>query len=477
MHHQRHSVPPSVAGRWRSTVALATIGLAVGILVTGPGAALAQEGEQEELQALRERVVTLEARLQSLRSEYDSRLSAIEEQLAALQDQRVAAAEAGAEPEVAGEGEGDVSAEERAALDAEIAAILAGSGGEGETAAPAGGTRQGEQRFTSRTRNLNRLNPEISVTGDMVGRVADRTGDETVNKFSVDEFELSLQSTLDPFSMAKAFIVVEEGEFELEEAYIDYTTLPGGLGFKFGQFRNDWGKLNRWHQHALPQVDRPWVHQAIWGERGIKGLGASLSWLAPSFLGTYNQIDVQVTNDQNDAAFSGRGFDDPVFLVHETNYFDISPASYFELGLSAATGVNDPNGDFRTQVYGIDWNYGWQPPARALYRGFELKGELMWQRRDSASGFDDTWGTYTYGTFKLDRRWSVGVRGDWTQISAEPGDELWGVSPYVEWWQSEWALLRVQYSHNSRQLEDPESENKFFFQIVWSLGPHKHEKY
>lgn len=479
---------PTVASRWRLT-AVAAATLTTALLILSPRPAVGQEPGQEELETIRERVTRLEAQLEALRSEYGSRLTAIEEQLEALRQQGAAGAPEAAEQERAAEErqageerrarqEQRAEAEERAALEAEIAAILDESGEEEQEQPAAGGrTQQGEQRFGSRTRNLNRLNPEISVAGDIVGRVADRTGDEEVNKFSFDEFELAFQSTLDPYSMAKAFVVQEEGEFEVEEAYIDYTSLPGGIGLKVGQFRYDWGKINRWHQHALPQVDRPWVHQAVWGEGGVKGLGASFSWLAPSFLGTYNEINVHVTNDDNDVSFSGRGFDEPVFMIHETNYFDIDAASYVELGLSAATGVNDPAGEFRTQVYGLDWNYAWQPPARALYQAFELKGELLWQRKDGAEGLADTWGAYTYGVYKFDRRWSAGLRGDWTQIPEEPGESLWGLSPYVEWWQSEWARLRFQYSYNSRQLEEAVSESRFFFQIVWALGPHKHEKY
>ena len=39
--------------------------------------------------------------------------------------------------------------------------------------------------------------------------------------------------------------VGSEREFKVEEAYIDYNTLPAGLGIKAGQMRLDWGKLNR----------------------------------------------------------------------------------------------------------------------------------------------------------------------------------------------------------------------------------------
>lgn len=372
-----------------------------------------------------------------------------------------------------------MSAEERASLDEELQKILGEPAAAPPQSPPAPGQAGGSDRaFTGRSRRLNQLNPEISVTGDMFGTVADRSGDPDTNQFKIDEFELAFQAPLDPFSIGKAFVVHEGGEFELEEAYVDFTSLPGGLGLKLGQYRNDWGKLNRWHQHALPQVDRPLVHQAIYGEGGLSGLGASVSWLPKPFLGSYNELWFQVTNDENDVAFSGRGFDDPVFLLHETNYWDLSDASYLEVGLSAATGKNDPLGQFRSEVYGVDWNYNWTPPARSLYSGIDIRGEFMFRRKELEGGREDIKGLYTYGTVKLNRRWNVGLRGDWSEIPETGGRTLWGVSPYFEWWQSEWTLWRVQYTYNSSRLDEPDdSENKLFFQIVWSLGPHKHEKY
>ncbi len=413
----------------------------------------------QELRRLRERVESLESELASLRRDFGARLSALEGQ---------AAPAVGTTP--AEEPAATLSGEERADLEAELAGILGQSVGEPSTPASPGE----EKQFTSRTRTLNQLNPEISVTGDVFATVA---GSPESNRFELGELELAFQAPLDPFALAKAFLVQEGGEFGVEEAYIDWTALPGGLGLKFGQYRNDWGKLNRWHHHALPQLGRPLVHQAFFGEEGLLGLGASLSWLPPPFLGDYNELWVQVTNDENDVAFSGRGFDDPVFLIHETNYWDLSSASYIEVGLSAATGVNDELGRFRTQVYGLDWNFDWRPPARALYKGLELRGELMYQRREEEEGRLSSWGAYTYATYKLNRRWFIGLRGDWTQLPADPGADVWGVSPYFEWWQSEWTRLRVQYSHSSRQLEEAEAENRLFFQVTWSIGPHKHAKY
>ncbi|HEX9699063.1 MAG TPA: hypothetical protein VGD06_06335 [Acidobacteriota bacterium] len=430
--------------------------------------------QPQEIAELRNRVAELEAALAALRSDHDARFAAIEAQLARLTAAPAAATEAGG----ALPGQAAMTAEERAELERELAGILA------ETPASQGGAAAGQQpgqaggqRFSSQTRNLNQLNPEISATGDVFGVIANRTGDPEANQFRFAEFEVALQAPLDPYSAAKFFVVHEEGEVKLEEGYIEYNALPGGLSVKAGEMRLDWGKLNRWHQHGLPQADRPLAHLAILGEEGLTGLGGSVSWLTPSFLGDYNEVIVQVTNDNNDVAFSGRGFDQPVFLIHETNYFDISPATYVEIGLSAATGTADFEGELRSQVYGADWNFNWAPPETALYRGFELRGELLWQRRDTPVGTISSTGAYTYGVFKLNRRSYVGLRGDWTELPEEPGESLWGASPYFEWWQSEWARFRIQYSYNSRQLEAPEPEHKFYFQLTWAIGPHKHEKY
>ena len=163
--------------------------------------------------------------------------------------------------------------------------------------------------------------------------------------------------------------------------------------------------------------------------------------------------------------------------MHETNYWDLTPASYLEIGLSASTGVNDALGQYRTAVYGADFNYSWSPPAEARYKGFELRGELLYEHRATEIGVRESWGGYLYGTRKLGERWRAGMRLDWTELPEQPGQELWGISPYFEFWQSEWARVRFQYSHNSRLIEENRTDNRFFLQVTWAIGPHKHENY
>lgn len=442
--------------------------LVLALALSGMPLLAAAQEENNEVAELERRVAELEAVIDQLRADYGSRLADLEQELATRPMPVVAEQQ---------EIEQEQEEEERAKLEEELAGILGEtSSGQGGGAGAASG-QTGEQAFTGQARTLNQLNPEISVSGDTFLTLSDVSGDPERNQFRIAEFELAFQAPLDPFSLAKAFVVQEEGEFEVEEAYIDWTTLPAGLGLKFGAYRHDFGKLNRWHQHALPQSNRPLVSQAFFGEDGLRGIGASLSWLPGPFLGDYNELWIQVTNDENDVAFSGRGFDEPVMTFHETNYWDLSEATYLELGFSASTGHNDDPAEFRTTVLGTDWNVVWSPPARALYDGIELRGEFLWQRRDGPEGANESVGAYTYATYKVNRRLFFGLRGDWSELPQEPGESLWGVSPYVDWWQSEWVRIRAQYSYSSRMFEEPERENQFFFQVTWSLGPHKHERY
>ena len=59
----------------------------------------------------------------------------------------------------------------------------------------------------------------------------------------------------------------EEG-VEVEEGYITFPTLPGGLLMKVGKMRAAFGKVNTLHTHVLPWTDRPLVTENLRRRRG-----------------------------------------------------------------------------------------------------------------------------------------------------------------------------------------------------------------
>ena len=147
----------------------------------------------------------------------------------------------------------------------ELAALRAAAGGaaRGDSVSPAvppGAAPAGP-------RGANLLNPEISATGDVRFVARDESPQE--NNAVAREFEFAFQSALDPYSSTKVFLTVADEELGIEEGYIYWTGLPGGIRADVGKFRQQIGDLNRWHLHGLPETEYPLVYQRFLGEEGL----------------------------------------------------------------------------------------------------------------------------------------------------------------------------------------------------------------
>ncbi len=334
---------------------------------------------------------------------------------------------------------------------------------------------QAPASFSSGQRTLQALNPEISVTGDISARYSDDSKNNEFRRLNFDGFEMAIQHPLDPYSQAKFFVTLEDGEFELEEGYITWESLPGSLGLKLGRFHTNFGRFNRFHKHALPWANRDLPTSEFFGEEGLIGEGASVSWLAPKLpWNDSTEAYFEVVNNSNDRSFSGRGFGDPIYIGRVLNYKDIGDNAYFEWGLSVATSHWDQDQQNRSNALGLDLSYKWQPLRRALYRSFELRSELLFNNRKRWEGGDPL-GLFVSGEVKLSRRWLGGLRYQFVEGLEDQAHHTTGFSPFLTFWQSEWVRMRLQYDFLRRNFD--ENENRFFLQFTWSLGPHKHEAY
>jgi hypothetical protein len=340
--------------------------------------------------------------------------------------------------------------------------------------------------FTSGERQQQALNPNISVTGDFIGNFSDLEVEEHAadehghgalggKQFMLREAEFHIISNLDPYTRAKFFLGIPgSGSLHVGEAYMEWVNLPLHLGLKTGKYRNQFGVLNRWHAHGLPQVDRPRVLTQFLGE-GLSGFGAAGNVLLPKLWAHVNELDVELIYGGDGISFTNEGNKQWVAIGHLKNYYDLTANAYLELGFSGAYGNNDPEGDFQTTLGGVDLTYKWVPAGRSKYRTFEFRNELIISRREETGSDVTSLGLYSYIENKLDARWWAGIRFDYTQLPDSNDEYLWGVSPYFTYWQSEFVFLRLQFSHFD--LTYGKNENVVMLQSVWSMGPHKHEAY
>ena len=431
----------------------------VGALVTGPGRAHAQDVPSAQLDSLR-------AELEVLRAQLDS----------------LGAAVGPVGPEV---GDQEETTDELARL---RAAARAAAGG---AAADTTGQTQGSQEFVGRERSLQALNPEISLNGDVYASIQSETPRK--DNFIPREFEVSFISALDPFTRARVFLAAEEeggrievfpdgGEEEqggvvaVEEGYVEWVALPGGVGLKVGRFFQQFGQLNRWHSHALQFQSRSLPHLVFIGEGSLAQDGASVHWLLPTGgTGAY-EATAEVTRSRNANLFGeSHGLS---YLGHVNAFWQLSASTDLDLGVSAVFGdYEDPAGRYGNRLFGAEMSFNWAPPERSLYRGVVVRGGVMLSDPGAVSGFAEpeaVLGVWSLAEVKLSRQWIAGGRYEWVENPEDPTESAWLASPALTYWQSEYVRLRVEYD----VLGNPgNTTGQFTLRITFAMGPHKHETY
>jgi len=352
-------------------------------------------------------------------------------------------------------------------------------------------------------RMFQNLMMNISAIGDSVANVTwpgrsieeDRedgtfTENEFADRISLRETELAIQGVLDPYARADFFITFEDGGAPtIEEGYVTWLYLPFGLQAKTGIFRTGFGRINRTHRPEISQVDYPSPIKNFLGEEGQKEPGISISGLIPNPWDIYSEITGEIFTPSEEGA-KGR---DQIYLAHLKNFFAITNNSSIELGFSFQTrDISDTddatltNGNFRQTMEGIDLTYTWRPAGRRLYKSFTWQTEFFASQREVGS-FDNngvtedvkdinSLGFYTFGEYQLTRRLFAGVRFDYSQFPTNDKDSEWAITPYVTFWQSEFARLRLEYSHKERNSDTSpveEGDNALTLQATFTLGSHR----
>jgi hypothetical protein len=420
---------------YRFFIRQAWLTLISALLICVPAAAQQQPPSQQQVDSMRAQLRTLQLRLDSL-------LAALSRAPAGQRQDSVAAVD------------------ELAALRAAAAAAAGRDTLQADTSE--------NVTFVSRQRSLSLLNPEISATGDI--RAHAYAQGRQRNNFDPREFEISLQSALDPYSHTKIFVAFEDGEVDIEEGYVYWTGLPGRLRIDFGKFRQPLGELNRWHLHALPEAEYPLVLQRFAGEDGLVATGASLYWTAPlSGAWGVHEFILQPALGGNELLFEEGGR--PSIVGHVNNFWQLTPSTYVQLGATGIYGKN-PDGEV-SKLGGLDARITWRPPSAALYREWTLRGEVMALQAafDPATTY---YGGFLQTSYRLGQRWILGSRFDVVQEPDGSGTTYQFV-PTITMWQSEWVYLRGQYTYTRSPAQ--QDRQQFTLQAVWAMGPHKHEIY
>src|SRR2546425_5016113 len=336
--------------------------------------------------------------------------------------------------------------------------------------------------------------------------------------FNARNIELAFDGAVDPYFEGFANIVFKldndnQTEVEVEEAFMQTTSLPFNLQLKGGQFFAAFGRLNPTHPHTWDFVDTPLVNGLFLGPDGLRGVGAQTSWTLP--LPWYSQLIFASQNGRGSTGFSfrnpgddgmffdrvttdreARGLQDFVWIPRFENSFNLSETQTVLAGVSGAFGSNETGANSRTQIYGADLLYKWKSArAEGGFPFVKWQTEFMYRRFEAGHGANDSfpvaetfhdWGLYSQVLWGFKKGWVVGIRGDYVHMqNSEFTDDLdrqsrSRISANLTWYPTEFSKLRLQYNHDFLEQNFFLSEREvdsLFLQFEFILGSHGAHKF
>lgn len=311
--------------------------------------------------------------------------------------------------------------------------------------------------------------------------------------FSLGESEVAISASVDPYFLANLIVAIGHDEsIAVEEAYIQSTSLPGGLTAKLGRFFSGIGYLNEKHAHTWDFFDMPLPYRTML-ENQYGDDGVSARWLAP----TDFFLEFGAEWFRGDSFPAGGADDDGTgtitAFVHAGN--DIDESSSFLAGLSYLRTKaldRDTAGDLFTgedELAIASLVYKWAPGGNPTVNNLIVNGEYFfgWQQ-GIFNGIPVDYersGFYVQGVYQFVPRWRFGVRYAELQTDDVPlalvgstldhmGHTPQAWSALLEYDTSEFGRFRVQYTFDDA---DVVSNNEVVFAYTVSIGAHGAHKF
>jgi len=439
--------------------------LLLGILSATTSPVFAAEASQDQIKALEARIKSLEANAEAMRQQAADAMAALQATKAEIE-------------------------ELKAAQPAEVAAAET-------TPAPS----QAES-------NANAFNPAISIilNGSYSSHSVDpdsyfRSGFPLVGEgapsakgISLGESEISFATNIDEKFFGQLTLAVgsDGGQDELgvEEAFIETTGLQNGFTLRAGRFFSNIGYLNSHHAHTDKFFDRPLAYQAFLGNQ-YGDDGVQLRWVAPTDLFLEFGAEVFAGNSYPSGGAGNSGVGVHTLFAHAGG--DVGDENSWLAGVSmlkSSTAGSEDGFVGDNTLYVADFTWKWAPQGNFKDGGITLRSEYFLDDRDGQYVdpvnplFDQAWngvrhGAYIEGVYRINRNWEAGYRYD-KLFADENGPYASNFDPsrnsvMLTWLNSEFSLLRLQYSRDASNPFD--TDNALTLQYQMSLGAHGAHKF
>jgi len=342
------------------------------------------------------------------------------------------------------------------------------------------------------------MNPDIAFIADLAlaafsadAPLQSGAHDPTVNGVNLQQLEMALEGSVDPYFHFDANIVFTQFGVEIEEVYATTTALPGHLQVRAGQFLTRFGRANPTHPHSWDFVDQALPIGRLFGGEGNRGPGAELSWLAP--LPWY--VEVTASETMLGGAATGKswsdaaavGVDGPADLQTTAavkQFFPLGQDWSLMWGLSWAGGPNGTGRTNRSEVYGTDLFLKFRPITTSSYQQVSLHSEWFHRRMQVPDELYTDLSGFTQLAWRFSRRWTAAARHEYGGATAasdgeqvvDPFDPVWQGSRHryaanATFWPTEFSRLRLQ---GAVDLPDWEEAPAYaaFLAFEFNVGAH-----
>ncbi len=313
------------------------------------------------------------------------------------------------------------------------------------------------------------------------------------------EAELNAQANVDDLFMGSLTLSLSDDDgntqANLEEAFIQTTSLPGGFQATVGKFLSDIGYLNSFHEHADDFADRPLAYRAFLAD-GVVDTGARLTWLAPTDFYLRFGAEAFRGNSFPAAGSADHGFGAKSVYIRGGD--DIGTEISYQAGVSwlwadaigRATGTLPDVFDGSSQVGIAHFVLKWAPNGNPVSQNVKFQAEVLRNHIDGRfKGFGiarTDYGAYAQLIYQFKPQWRVGYRFDWLTAGDVPtsligstldsaGNKPDRHSVMLEYDHSEFSRIRLQYSFDQSRLMG--TDHQFLLQYTATIGAHPAHSY
>ena len=286
-------------------------------------------------------------------------------------------------------------------------------------------------------------------------------------------------SPIDPYANAQLSVdLPEDGVANVEEAWLYFDKLPGGVGLRVGKFKPVFGLLDETDTFQLPMLNRPRAVADFLGD-GLTATGVQAGAYVPNPWGW--NLKATVAASRGDTFGSAQATTDLSYLASLAYSGDFMTTGSLQAGLSAAAGPSPYGRSEEIENPYLQVQYA--PSQRRVWT-WSLEG--MFAQRKGLASRDARAGAYTFLDYNFALRYHAGLLVDYVQVpgslaAAYPGtfpDAFTGapdagqsvdVAPNFTWFVSDNTRLRVQYTHTTPLGSERPNETASL-QATFSLG-------